>query len=94
MRRCGARAGELPADRTAAGDRRRRRAHRRSCGRCGSTSTSARGRKNLQLMVTAARGRGDALDHLLFHGPPGLGKTSLAYLSLVRGVNIRTTSAR
>jgi Holliday junction DNA helicase RuvB len=45
-------------------------------------------------MVTAARGRGDALDHLLFHGPPGLGKTSLAYLSLVRGVNIRTTSAR
>ncbi len=50
-------------------------------------------KENLQLMVTAARGRGDALDHLLFHGPPGLGKTSLAYLvAREMGVNIRTTS--
>jgi Holliday junction DNA helicase RuvB len=44
-------------------------------------------------MVTAARARGEALDHLLFHGPPGLGKTSLAYLiAREMGVSIRTTS--
>jgi holliday junction DNA helicase RuvB len=50
-------------------------------------------KENLQLMVAAARSRGDALDHLLFHGPPGLGKTSLAYLvAREMGVNIRTTS--
>jgi Holliday junction DNA helicase RuvB len=50
-------------------------------------------KENLQLMVTAARSRGDALDHLLFHGPPGLGKTSLAYLiAREMGVSIRTTS--
>jgi holliday junction DNA helicase RuvB len=50
-------------------------------------------KENLQLMVTAARSRGEALDHLLFHGPPGLGKTSLAYLiAREMGVNIRTTS--
>ena len=35
-------------------------------------------RENLAVFVNAARGRGEALDHLLFHGPPGLGKTSLA----------------
>ena len=50
-------------------------------------------KENLQLMVTAARARGEALDHLLFHGPPGLGKTSLAYLiAREMGVSIRTTS--
>ncbi len=50
-------------------------------------------KENLQLMVTAARARGEALDHLLFHGPPGLGKTSLAHLvAREMGVNIRTTS--
>ncbi|HSD09416.1 MAG TPA: Holliday junction branch migration DNA helicase RuvB [Candidatus Binatia bacterium] len=50
-------------------------------------------KENLQLMVTAARSRGEALDHLLFHGPPGLGKTSLAHLiAREMGVNIRTTS--
>jgi Holliday junction DNA helicase RuvB len=50
-------------------------------------------KENLQLMVAAARSRGDALDHLLFHGPPGLGKTSLAYLiAREMGVSIRTTS--
>ena len=53
----------------------------------------ARVKENLQLMVAAARSRGDALDHLLFHGPPGLGKTSLAYLvAREMEVNIRTTS--
>lgn len=50
-------------------------------------------KENLELMVTAARSRGEALDHLLFHGPPGLGKTSLAHLvAREMGVNIRTTS--
>jgi Holliday junction DNA helicase RuvB len=50
-------------------------------------------KENLQLMVTAARSRGEALDHLLFHGPPGLGKTSLAHLiAREMGVSIRTTS--
>ncbi|NQU69573.1 MAG: Holliday junction branch migration DNA helicase RuvB, partial [Rhodospirillales bacterium] len=32
-------------------------------------------RDNLRVFIKAARGRGDALDHVLFHGPPGLGKT-------------------
>ena len=48
---------------------------------------------NLQVAIAAARGRGDVLDHLLFHGPPGLGKTSLAYIiAREMGVNIRATS--
>ena len=37
-------------------------------------------KENLKVAIDAARGRGDVLDHLLFHGPPGLGKTSLAYI--------------
>jgi len=37
-------------------------------------------RENLAVFIRAARDRGEALDHLLFHGPPGLGKTSLAYV--------------
>jgi len=50
-------------------------------------------KENLQLMVQAAKSRGDALDHLLFHGPPGLGKTSLAHLvAREMDVNIRSTS--
>lgn len=36
--------------------------------------------KNLRVFVEAARRRGDALDHVLLHGPPGLGKTTLAYI--------------
>ena len=35
-------------------------------------------RENLRVFVSAAKGRGEALDHVLLHGPPGLGKTSLA----------------
>ncbi|MCH8231810.1 MAG: Holliday junction branch migration DNA helicase RuvB [Bacteroidetes bacterium] len=36
--------------------------------------------ENLKVFVEAARRRGDALDHVLFHGPPGLGKTTLSYI--------------
>ena len=35
-------------------------------------------RENLQVSIAAARGRGEALDHVLLYGPPGLGKTTLA----------------
>src|SRR3546814_20571758 len=50
-------------------------------------------RENLRVFVEAARGRGDALDHVLFFGPPGLGKTTLAQ-SFARemGVGFRATS--
>ena len=50
-------------------------------------------RTNLRVFITAARRRGDALDHVLFVGPPGLGKTSLAQiLSKELGVGFRATS--
>ncbi len=48
---------------------------------------------NLKVFVAAANQRGEALDHALFHGPPGLGKTTLAnILANELGVNIRITS--
>jgi Holliday junction DNA helicase RuvB len=48
---------------------------------------------NLKVAIAAARGRNDVLDHILFHGPPGLGKTSLAYIiAREMGVNIKGTS--
>src|SRR3990170_1412439 len=50
-------------------------------------------KENLKVAIDAARGRGEVLDHLLFHGPPGLGKTSLAYIiAREMGVNIKATS--
>jgi Holliday junction DNA helicase RuvB len=50
-------------------------------------------RENLRVFVQAAKSRGEALDHVLFHGPPGLGKTTLAgILAREMGVGFRATS--
>ena len=50
-------------------------------------------KENLKVFIGAARARGESLDHVLFYGPPGLGKTTLAHIIAAEmGVSIKSTS--
>ena len=62
-------------------------------GRFGDFVGQGKVRERLELSVAAAKGRGDVLDHVLLCGPPGLGKTTLAYiLGAAMGANVKATS--
>ena len=52
-------------------------------------------KKNLKVFITAAKKRSESLDHILFFGPPGLGKTTLAnIIANEMGSNLKTISAQ
>ena len=62
-------------------------------GRFADFMGQAKIRERLELSVAAAKGRGEAMDHVLLCGPPGLGKTTLAYiLGAAMGANVKATS--